>query len=85
MIRGFLDRHWKLLTISALALGFSGWILWGWIAWDAYSNPAFGKWVTQLDFNAYGEGPFELFVMIPIGSLIMGAAIYAFLMKSKAN
>lgn len=84
-VKSFLNDHWKLLTALALGFGFVGWFLWGWVAWSAYTTETFGKWVTQLDFNAYGEGPFELFVMIPFVVLFIGAAIYTFFQKLNAS
>ena len=86
MIRGFLDRHWKIMVVSSLSLGLTAWLIVGWTAWSAYQRRMIGdSWRVMVDFNAYGEGAFELFFFIPFGILLMVLTIYAFLMKTGAE
>lgn len=85
MIREFLNDHWKPIMFFSLLLGLVAWLLLFLIGYNAaYTSPVFGEWIIQIDFNRYGEGPLELYFVIPSIILLISTAIYIFSEKINA-
>lgn len=69
----------KFIIWFALIIGFSGLLAHTYLIFDAASHTGvvFPKWVTQVDYNFYGEGPIEI-VMLPFATLVSGYGIYLY-------
>lgn len=83
MIREYLNNHWMYLVFFSLLFGFTGWFLWSYAIFQAYSTDFFGDWVIEISFNDFGEGPFEI-VLFPLLTAFIGTTLYVFYKKMNA-
>jgi hypothetical protein len=79
-LKAILNNHWKPLVFMSLVLGFTGWFLWSYTIFQAYATDVFGKWVIEISFNSFGEGPYEL-IGFPLIMVFIGVSIYVFIEK----